>query len=1153
MSRFKSVALCYALLATATLVSAQTLGDISGEVKDPTGAILPGAAVTITNSATNASRSTVTNDAGLYAFPALQPGLYNITAELKGFKKYSQNGIELQVQGNLRVDIAMTVGDVSEILEVTAQGALLATENATVGTVVEQKRIVELPINGRNYLSLAGLAPNVSAGFPSAGQADGRQGGDRANQNISVAGMRNQFNRFTLDGVENTDPNFNTYVIFPSVEALQEFKVQSGVYPAEFGRGATQINVSTKGGGNQYHGSLFEFVRNDKLDAKNYAFTTARPPKDPFKWNQYGFTLGGPVTIPKLFDGKNRLFFMSNYEWFRQRRNVQAVYSLPSAQMRTGNFSQIAAGIFDPASRRQVTENGVTFTRADQFAGNQIPTSRFDPVSLKLLSYYPTPNIPGNGLINNHQIALGRPINKDQFIQRFDWVESSKSNWFGRYSRSEENQLNGALSQNGEKIVTNASQWMFSNSRVFTNTLVNEFRFGLTKFYNTTGPELAFTTDVVGALAIPGLASGPPVQWGIPSVDFAGVYSGLGNSSEGPYENNNRAMQFINNLSWNKGKHSLKFGGEVRKDEYNQVGNQFARGQFGFQRIATNNFALNASNAAVAVGGDPFADFMLGQLNQSEAAVSIARGQFRATGFAFYIDDTWRLNSKLTISMGLRYENTPPWTDQTGTLFNAIVPNDIRPTDFRNAIVTDQSLHPYFLRQGAPRQNCYEGINLRWVAGPEFPQYPIQVRCDGSLGDRLVNRDNNDWAPRLGISYQLNSKTVIRTGFGAFYSQDTGNPRFDMSRNLAGRLRDNANTLNPQLRWSNALASIAGGVANVNRPYSFANPPNRRTPYSMQYLLNIQRELSNSLVFEIGYLGSVSHRLEQLRAVNETVPAPRATGLSLNARSPFPEFGRIQLVDNSGNANYNSLGTKLTKRYSSGLTALVSYTYSRSIDTGSAIRNQGGDTLFPQNSYCRQCERARSSFDVGHRFVTSILYDLPVGKGRSWNISNGFANAVIGGWQVGSIVTFQSGFPITITQSGDPSNTGGQFDRPVATTISPYLDNPDPQRWYNPAAFSFTPDGSFGNVGRNTVSSPPIRAWDFSALKNFAMPYKEGHQLQFRFEAFNVANHPIWGNPDTNINSGPRSAETGLGANFGRITGTRTNMRNLQLGLRYTF
>ncbi len=1151
MSRIKGILLCLALALVPAY--AQTLGEIGGEVRDPAGAAVANASVTVTNTATNAVRKTTSNDAGLYSFPALQPGVYSIRVEASGFKAYSQSGIELQVQQNARIDVSLTIGQVTEVLEVTAQGALLSTENATVGTVVEQKRIVELPINGRNYLSLAGLAPNVSAGFPSAGQADGRQGGDRANQNISVAGMRNQFNRFTLDGVENTDPNFNTYVIFPSVEALQEFKVQSGVYPAEFGRGATQINVSTKGGGNQYHGSLFEFVRNDKMDAKSYAFTSARPPKDPFKWNQYGFTLGGPVSIPKLFDGKNRLFFMSNYEWFRQRRNVQAVYSLPSAQMRTGDFNQVADGIYDPATRAPFTENGVTYTKAQQFAGNKIPANRLDPVSQKLLAFYPTPNLPVTSLSNNHQIALGRPINKDQFIQRFDFVESAKSNWFGRYSRSEENQLNGNLQQNGDKIVTLASQWMFSNTRVITNALVNEFRFGLSKFYNTTGPELAFGTDVVGALGIPGLASGPPVQWGIPNVAFSGNYSDFGNSSEGPYENNNRALQFINNVSWTHGKHSFKFGGEVRNDQYNQVGNQFARGQFTFLRTASNNFRLTSANAVQTYGGDAFADYLLGQLYQSEAAVSIAKGQFRSTGFAFYVDDTWRIGSKVTLSLGLRYENTPPWTDQTGTLFDAIVPIDTHPTDYRSAIVTDMSQHPYFLRQGDSRSNCYEGINLRWVAGPEFPNVPIQTRCDGSLGNRIVRRDNNDWAPRVGLSFQLSPKTVIRTGIGMFYSQDTGNPRFDMSRNLAGRLRDNANATNPQLKWTNALASIAGGVANVNRPYTFANPADRRTPYSLQYLLNVQRELSGSLVVEAGYLGSVSHRLETLRAVNESLPAPRSTGLSLNIRSPFPEFGRIQLVDNGGNGSYHSLGAKLTKRYSAGLTALVSYTFGKSIDYGSAIRNQGNDTLFPQNSYCRVCERGRSSFDVNHRFVTSLLYDLPIGKGRAMNISNGIANAVVGGWQLGSIVTLQTGFPITITQSGDPSNTGGGFDRPTATGASPYLDNPDPQRWYNPAAFRFNADGAFGNVGRGTVSLPGIFNWDFSALKNFNMPYSEKHKVQFRFEAFNFPNHANWGNPDSNVNSGGLNPATGIGTNFGRITSTRTNMRTLQLGLRYTF
>jgi hypothetical protein len=1114
------------LLLAGVSLFGQTLGDVTGVVLDPQGAPVSGANVTLTNAATNAARTTTTNNEGLYAFPALLPGAYSVKVDKTGFKTFTQSNIEVQVQAQVRVDINMQLGQVSETVEVVASAAALNTENATVGTVVEQKRIVELPLNGRNYLQLTALAPNVSFGFPSAGQADGRQGGDRANQNISVAGMRNNFNRFTLDGVENTDPNFNTYVIFPSAEALQEFKVQTGVYPAEFGRGATQINVSTKGGGNQFHGSMYEFLRNEKLDAKNYLFIGAQRPKDPFKWNQFGFVLNGPVVIPKLFNGRNKLFFMTNYEWFRQRRSVIGNFTLPTDAQRSGDFTGITPnGIYDPNSKAVV--NGVV--TGTLFPGNRIPSSRFHPISQRLLAYYPSPNSPGSGAANNHVISRALPINKDQFIQRFDWVESSRSNWFGRYSKSDENQLNSQLQQNGEAIVTDASQWTVTNTRVITNAIVNEFRFGLTKFYNTTGPELAFTTDVVGALGIPGLSSGPPVQWGIPNVSLQGVYSGFGNSSEGPYENNNRAMQFINNLSWIRGKHTIKIGGEIRKDNYDQVGNQFARGQFTFDRNATRL-------PSIAGTGDPFAEYLLGHTFQAEAAVSIAQAQFRATGFAFYFDDTWRLNNKLTLNLGLRYENTPPWEDQTGRLFNGIVPQDIDPTDPLNAVVADRGVYPFFMRQGAQRQNCYEGISLRWT--------DITVRCDGSLGNRLVGRDNNDWAPRIGAAYQWNEKTVIRLGFGTFYSQDTGNPRFDMARNLAGRLRDNSNTQVPNLTWNNALAAIAGGVANVPRPYTFANPVDRRTPYTMQYLLNVQRDLSRDLVFEIGYLGSVSHRLESLRSANEAVPVnPAVSGLSVAQRSPFPNFGRIQLVDNGGNANYHSLGSKLTKRYSSGLTALVSYTYAKSIDTASAIRNQGGDTLFPQNSGCRACERALSGFNNQHRVATSILYDLPFGKGRAMNIENGFLNAVAGGWQVGSIFTIQSGFPLTVTNSADTSNTGAFFDRPNATGQNPQVDGVTTENAFNTTAFTRNLPGQYGNVGRNTLIGPSFVRWDFSSLKNFKMPYAEGHNLQFRFEAFNLPNHPNWGNPDANINS----------QNFGKIRGTRGDMRNLQLALRYTF
>src|SRR6185436_9695625 len=350
--------ICLAVLLTAPAFS-QTLGEITGQVTDATGGVVPGAKIVATNTGTNATRNAVSNDAGVYSFPALQPGAYSVRVEKSGFKTVTRANIQLEVQQNARIDFELPLGQVSESVEVSADAAVLATENATVGTVIENKRIVELPLNGRNYLQLVAMAPNVSFGFQAAGQAGSRQGGIRADQSISVAGQRANFNHYTLDGVENTDPNFNTFVVLPSIDALQEFKVQTGVYPAEFGRAATQINVSTKPGTNEYHGTLFYFLRNDKLDAKNYAFTPARPPKDPFKWNQFGFTFGGPVAIPKLFNGRNKLFFMSNYEWFRQRRQVQAVSSLPSAAMRGGNFSELpkgTQGIFDPRSR--VNEGG---------------------------------------------------------------------------------------------------------------------------------------------------------------------------------------------------------------------------------------------------------------------------------------------------------------------------------------------------------------------------------------------------------------------------------------------------------------------------------------------------------------------------------------------------------------------------------------------------------------------------------------------------------------------------------------------------------------------------------------------------------------------------------------------------------------------------
>src|SRR3989441_1607908 len=383
---------------SACCLYAQTFGEVTGRVTDPSGAVIPGASVILTNVNTSAVRNVATTETGAYTLPSIPPGLYRLRTELPGFKTAVSEPFGVQVQQVVRLDVVLQLGQVSDTVEVAATADLLQSETSAIGTVIENKIITELPLNGRQYLGLVALAPNVNTLSPSAGQAGSRQGGDRASQSISAAGQRIMFNYFTLDGVTNTDPNFNTYVVLPSIDALQEFKVQTGVYPAEFGHEATQINVLTKSGGNQYHGALFEFLRNDTLDAAPYSFTASHQAKSRFKWNDYGFEIDGPIRIPKLFNGQNKLFFMANYEALRRRQSFQSIYSVPTSAMFGGNFSGLNTTIYDP-------------TNKTPFAGNIIPSSRFDPTSQKLLPYYAAANVAGAGssLTNNFVRSSAAP------------------------------------------------------------------------------------------------------------------------------------------------------------------------------------------------------------------------------------------------------------------------------------------------------------------------------------------------------------------------------------------------------------------------------------------------------------------------------------------------------------------------------------------------------------------------------------------------------------------------------------------------------------------------------------------------------------------------------------------------------------------------
>jgi hypothetical protein len=496
------------LCLSISVALAQTGGSITGEVKDQTGAVAPNAAVTVTNSQTNVARSTTTNSAGIYSFPDLTPGIYQVKVAAPGFETIVKTNIELQVQQTARVDFNLSLGQTSNTVEVNASAALLTTENATVGTVIEEKRISELPLNGRNFFSLVALAPNVAFGFLPAQQASGRLGGSRSTLTVSLSGARATWANYTLDGITNTDVDFNTYILLPSVEALQEFKVQSGVYPAEFGREAGQVNVSTKPGTNEYHGTLFEFLRNDVLDARAYDFnsstrsaTNPSPGFQPYRQNQYGFTLGGPIQIPKLFNGRNRLFFMSNFEGYRSRQATTAFATTMTSGMRDGDFSAIPTVLQDPLSRVGAPPNVTT----SPYPGNQVPQGRIDKTSLLLMKFFPLPNqpvLPGTPN-RNYQYTVNTPIDKDQFNQRIDFNESSNSQWFGRYSWTDELTVMPGLTTDGQTLYTRASQWVLSNVRVLSATKVNEARFGYNSLFNNITQQLAGTENVDAEIGVP--------------------------------------------------------------------------------------------------------------------------------------------------------------------------------------------------------------------------------------------------------------------------------------------------------------------------------------------------------------------------------------------------------------------------------------------------------------------------------------------------------------------------------------------------------------------------------------------------------------------------------------------------------------------------
>lgn len=1105
-------------------LAAQTFGEITGTITDSTGAAAAGASVTLLNTATSQARKVDTNEAGSYTIPFVPPGVYEVRVQRDGFKSVMRSDVRVQVADSVRVNFTIEVGSVTESIEVRGGAPLLSADNASVGTVIDNRRIVELPLNGRNYLQMVALSPNVSAEQGAGGEAAARKGGTRTEKSISVAGSRNQFNHYTLDGLENTDMSYNLYALQPSIDALQEFKIETGVYSAEFGRGAVQINVATKAGTNDYHGSAFAFYRNDNFDAKEYGQLGNR---NPFLRNQFGFALTGRLI-------RDKLFFMSNFESMRETKTLQGLSNVAPDRMRAGDFSASGRNIYDPASRTFTTDaaGNPRAVGALQYPNNVIPASRFHPISQKLLEFYPKAQRAGDDILRNFSRQRERPITWEQFNQRLDYLQSIRSTWFGRFSWSDEDFKDIASFEDQEaNILTKTNQVLLSNIRTISPTIVNEFRAGWTQFNNDQRRFYAFKRDVTKELGIIGLQSPVELSYGTPSIGLGLGLTGFGEQGNGPFVGRTSIFQWMDNMSVIRGNHSFRFGGELRRDRYNETGNAFTRGSFGFSGNATQNPAQRG------VTGHPFADYLIGETASPTRARAFSNGLFRATVFSLYFQDTWKITPKLTAELGLRYENTPTYHDKYRGLMNVYIYD----SGVHDGKLVPGARVPLMFRNG--KGDFHEGLPFRFHDG--IPT----ASGDDIAGRQTVRRDNNDFAPRVSLAYRPSEKWTVRTGFGMFYVQDIVEARFDLTRNVGGRSQFNADAERPNANLSNPWLNEGGQCTGWSGPcqgptFTLANNTNRRTPYLLQWVFNVQRQLGADTVLEAGYIGNGGHKLELLRVWNQPVLRTGPTDArTLLQRSPFPAYGLIQTLDNHGNSGYDGLGLKATRRFAKGLTYLAGFTWSKAMDQGSSVRNNTGENQFATDNYNLKREHALSQFHNGHRFVSSLLYELPFGKGKRFINTGGVPEKLLGGWQLGTILTLSNGTPINVGQIGDLLQIGTP-NVPDATGISPIPTNRSPDNFWEIAAFNATNPEllyRYGNTGRNLLTTPGLKQWDFSLTKTTRI--REGHSFEFRFEAFNFANHPNFNAPANN----PQQPAT-----FGRITTART-MREMQFGFRYTF
>lgn len=1073
------LAACLAILVLPNACQAQTAATIIGTVTDSTGAVVPGATIVVGQPEIGLKRQVESNANGNYVISSLPVGRYSLTAEAPGFKRKIVTGIVLQVSQEAHVDVTLEVGAVSETLTVSGEAAIVQGDTSSVGTVIDNTFNTQIPLNGRDFSQLIMLIPGAN---------DSRSGGStnpNVGSGVAIAG-RDNLNNFMLDGASNNARQFGNIAIRLSIDAVQEFKVQSNMYAAEFGQaGFAQIHLISKGGTNEFHGSAFEFVRNNIFDARNYFL----PDVPKLNRNQFGASLGGPIR-------KNKTFFFANFEGSRERRGVSVTRTVPIDAWRTGDFSALGRVIRDPLT-------------GQPFPGNQIPASRFSKPSQAALGLWPKANF-GTGLLNNLIVTDPEKDDNNQVTARMDHELSGNDRLMGRYSLFRRAQTQTVGLPGFEEIpAPHGQSLVLTETHIFSPRLLGEYRFSFTRSINVRRSPNTGQDGYFGQFGINHQLAGSRFE-GAPRFDFQQLtMTSFGDGNFIPGHDVSNEFTHAGSLTCTHGQHTMRAGFSLTKYQQNTPGpvTGFRRGQFTFRGDFT---------------GHAFADFLLGLPYSAQRVVGTGVETGRSAWQSYYWQDDWKVSRRLTLNFGVRYDYTSPLADLL----------DRRSTFY--PLTNDYGT-------GLPGQiivaNSSEAKNI--------------LNLDGISARALYQADKNDFGPRLGFAFTVTPNTVIRGGYGIFYANlmnfvnqfviNRRQPPFAETQSIT------SSTATPQINLADPfVAATAPSVVSTQN-----TNPGVRDGYVQQWNFTVQREILKNFSLEAGYVGNKGTRLSELLYYNVPFPGPSTT---IQARRPFPQWGTALSMDSYVLSNYHSLQTKAQKRYSHGGSLLASYTWSKSIDTGSerGMGDEGGWGGSNQRDL-KGHYRSLSGFDARHRLVLSYVYQLPVGKGRALLPNVGkVADKIIGGWEATGILSFQSGFPFSVNMSGDQNGDGLGGDRPDvigkpvihAGNSKCYIEDPR-----NPncpsgsqSAFAAVPTSAYryGNAGRNILIGPGLKNVDLGLMKNAKLT--ERLKLQLRVEMFNLFNFVNFDNPARSFNLGT----------FGTIT-SAGRAREMQFGMKLEF